>query len=197
MELVKTAMVPLGDPQVDQTKWPYCYMFVFSRTIDGISYTYALSEGTGQEQVSEIWPQEYAMICIDDSGIIQFDWKAPTQIGKTVNKNVTLKSFDEIMAVFKQQVNNHYVYRDDPQIVARQIHIDEITLGMMKIKMANNSGYMFVPVWDFFGYSINTYTDDTQLILDENKQKTIDEFGKSYLTINAMDGSVIDRGLGY
>ena len=68
---------------------------------------------------------------------------------------------------------------------------------MMKIKLADGIGYMYVPVWDFFGYSVNTYTDNTQLVLDKNNQKTFDEFGKSYITINALDGSIIDRALGY
>lgn len=197
LELVKTAEVPMGDPSVKQNEWPYCYMFVFSRPVNGISCTYALAEGAGQEQVSEIWPQEYIKIYIDGSGIVQFNWDAPTQVGETVNENVSIKSFDDIMAIFKQQVNNQNIYNSDAEIIAREIHIDEITLGMMKIKLADGNGYMFVPVWDFFGYSVNTYTDNTQLLLDGNNQKTIDEFGKSYLTINALDGSMIDRGLGY
>ena len=104
LELVETAKVPMGDPSVKQDEWPYCYMFVFSRPVNRISCTYALAEGTGQEQVSEIWPQEYIKVYIDDSGIIQFIWDAPTQVGETVNGNVSIKSFDEIMAIFKQQV---------------------------------------------------------------------------------------------
>ena len=197
MELAETAKVPVGNPSVSQSDWPYCYMFVFSRPVQGLPCTYALAEGSGQEQVSQVWPQEYIKIYIDDSGILQFNWNAPTQIGETVNENVSLKSFGEIMTVFKQQITNRYAYNDDPQIAAREIHIDKIKLSMMKIKMADGNGYLFVPVWDFFGYSVNTYSDDTQLILDENNQKTMDRFGESFLTINAIDGSVIDRSLGY
>ena len=55
---------------------------------------------------------------------------------------------------------------------------------------------VLVPVWDFFGSFEGFYTEEQQV------QGAPETFGNydtnmSYLTINAIDGSVIDRGLGY
>ena len=197
MELVKMAKVPLGNARND--KLSYCYEFAFSRPVGGIPSTYALAEGLSldNERVSETWDQEYIEIYIDDSGILKFNWDSPTQLGETINENVSLKPFDEILSIFKQQIINHCVFTDEAGVIERRITIDEITLGMMKIKQQDSNRYIYVPVWDFFGYSLNTYDETSQYVLDESGQKKIDEFGHSFLTINAIDGSIIDRSLGY
>ncbi len=57
---------------------------------------------------------------------------------------------------------------------------------------------MYVPVWDFFGSCIEKY-DKTVVDsnYNENNEYIEKTFGHSYLTINAIDGSIIDRNLGY
>ena len=51
---------------------------------------------------------------------------------------------------------------------------------------------LLVPVWDFFG------TRKTETEYDgESYSDTTDYPTWSYLTINAVDGSIIDRSLGY
>lgn len=69
------------------------------------------------------------------------------------------------------------------------------TAGFMNLLQTANPGVL-VPVWDFFGSFEGFYTEEQQA------QGAPETFGNydtnmSYLTINAIDGSVIDRGLGY
>ena len=94
-----------------------------------------------------------------------------------------MKSFDEVRGTFEQMVTvaNAKVDSDlDSDVV---IEIDRVVLGYARISEADSydTGLM-VPVWDFQG-------------------KKTDEYGTEYkggiMTINAIDGSVIDRSLGY
>ena len=49
---------------------------------------------------------------------------------------------------------------------------------------------IMVPVWDVFGGSQTEYEDHTEINTGEHSRQ-------SMLTINALDGTIIDRGLGY
>jgi hypothetical protein len=82
------------------------------------------------------------------------------------------------------------------------IRIDRVVLGYARVKLSGGSGYALVPAWDFFGSDVyrQKYNDgtanDTNIIYSL-EQDGAASYCKSYLTINAIDGSVIDRSLGY
>jgi hypothetical protein len=61
---------------------------------------------------------------------------------------------------------------------------------MVARKKDNPDHLMLVPVWDFLG---------TRIWKDTNSGKDVSSgnVNLSFLTINAIDGSVIDRNLGY
>lgn len=63
---------------------------------------------------------------------------------------------------------------------------------MRIIEPNSTTSGILIPVWDFFG---------TATYYNENNGQTVPikdyDLNKSYLTINAIDGSVIDRNLGY
>jgi hypothetical protein len=113
--------------------------------------------------------------------------------------------FEDLMKILKKQslINTAYSGESDSgYITKREFFIDRIILGSMVIaKPDNQNEYLTVPVWDFFGYEVDTYSSDypktDSYSLDENNQRTIELPNHSYLTINAIDGSVIDRYLGY
>ena len=73
------------------------------------------------------------------------------------------------------------------------LDVQEVRLGLMRIKAENNNDVgLLVPVWDFMGRVTKTETDtgeDIFFVQNEN--------GGVILTINAIDGSIIDRELGY
>lgn len=63
--------------------------------------------------------------------------------------------------------------------------IDTIEFGYMQIASQDESDeYLLVPVWDFWG--VESYDDEALLRTHH-----------SYLTVNAIDGSIIDRTIGY
>lgn len=52
-----------------------------------------------------------------------------------------------------------------------------------------------IPVWDFFGKI--TYQTEEPGKAVQDPEMTEDYLGQSFLTINAIDGSIIDRSAGY
>ncbi|WP_418461832.1 DUF6034 family protein [Frisingicoccus sp.] len=164
------------------------YIFRYMRSMDGVFTTFDPTgkheEGwNGDDYVKKDWPLENIEIRVNDSGIVGFDYNAPLEVTETVVENSNMKSFDEVRGTFEQMVTvaNAKVDSDlDSDVV---IEIDRVVLGYARISEADSydTGLM-VPVWDFQG-------------------KKTDEYGTEYkggiMTINAIDGSVIDRSLGY
>ena len=51
--------------------------------------------------------------------------------------------------------------------------------------------YEYIPVWDFFGTQQSRKTKDGEVVSDHTWPFI------SYFTVNAIDGTVIDRNYGY
>ena len=186
---------------------PKCYVFYYTRNINGITATYVnenysidtKSETDKTDVYREYWPSEVVTIYVDNEGIIGLTYSSPTKIVDTLNENVSLLPFDEIINRFKQQIIIGGSWRIREHIISRRLLIDRIELGMARISIRDKPDeYMYVPVWDFFGSCIEKY-DKTVVDsnYNENNEYIEKTFGHSYLTINAIDGSIIDRNLGY
>lgn len=69
-------------------------------------------------------------------------------------------------------------------------HISKISLGLMRVQSGDE--YFLIPVWDFYG-------DITRIKKDKNEtiEMKFDQDSSILMTINAIDGSVIDRRYGY
>ena len=150
---------------------------------------------------------EYIRIGVRDDGVVHLQWQSPSVLKEELNENVSMQPFDEIMEIFAQQFENNYAHVSEygaEYITKREYTIDRIALNYMTVARRNSDEYLVIPVWDFFGSAVYTYSDDymtevyDHYILDENNQRIVD-YGDnfSFLTINAIDGTVIDRALGY
>lgn len=175
---------------------PQCYVFYFCKPVQGIPVTYFSDyEGTttfgpdGNPNYIYPWVAEVIEVMVSNNGIVSLHWDNPSAIKDTVNQNVALLSWDDIKerAVQQFRIKNIDQYGTGAGPDKLSIKIDKITLGMMHIaKKDNQNEFMYVPVWDFFGKRI--FKGDSG---------DSPEMACSLLTINAIDGSIIDRGLGY
>lgn len=175
---------------------PQCYVFYFCKPIEGIPVTYFFDyEGTttfgSDDNPSYVypWPAEVIEVMVNNNGIVSFKWDNPSAISDTVNQNVALLPWEDIKEKAIQQFRikdiGQYISGVDQEKLS--LKIDKITLGMMHIeKKDNQNEFMYIPVWDFFGNHI--YKGDGYSPFER---------AYSILTINAIDGSIIDRGLGY
>lgn len=128
--------------------------------------------------MKKVWPIEEIAIQVTDDGIIGVDYASPIETVDTVVEGATLKQFDEIKGIFENMVVAMYADEE----LKREIKVDSVKLGYAIISEEGtfDTG-LLVPVWDFNG-TVNDSgrTDET-----------------SIMTINAIDSTVIDRGLGY
>ena len=87
-----------------------------------------------------------------------------------------------------------YMSWTNPYDVTEVLTENSVMLGLMRIMEKDNPDTgLLIPVWDFFGDVTVEHTDDSG-------QKRTDISTDSYqslLTINAIDGSIIDREIGF
>ena len=116
-------------------------------------------------------------------------------------ENLELLPFSDIMAIYEKMmlIQNADVLTDKSAagedvgepLQAKNIYVDRIVFGYTRIydPQSDNQAGLLVPVWDFFG----TY----EMSYDGEEMSSVNDVDKSFLTINAVDGTLIDRWLGY
>ncbi len=164
----------------------------FTRCLDGIPVTYTDSEGSTVEDGDiSSWPYERIDIIFDQDGFAEFKWTNPYQLEKTSDEYVFLLPFADIQNVFEEMMfkKTEDFWKDVQAEVTLQVN--EVRLGYMRVMEKGNvmEGTM-IPVWDFLGSETFRYGDMEEAWTEEQPYRCL-------LTINAMDGTIIDRDLGY
>lgn len=201
----------VGDyPETISSQMPQSFLIYYTRNINGVQITYdqrRYSYSSTDDSYSSSEYYERIVVAVDDSGVSYIRWQGPVSIGSVSADNNQIISFEDMMILAKEQLSYEYAtfeYQERAsenitvaqaqlettnygKIMSNQVHIQKITLGLMQIP-TQNGGNEYIPVWDFFGYSQANY---------ENGQEKQYGNNKSILTINAINGTVIDRDLGY
>ena len=169
-----------------QTVWILRYV----RTVEGIPMTYTGDTGSNvesEEDYAQPWPYETMYLMIDETGIVEFHWTSPYTDPEIVTSDTNLPQFAEIQQVFEKMVLINYSYFETG---ALQIDIDSVQLGLMRVTdIGDRDSGILIPVWDFMG--------SVTAIREGEEPDLWQQTSSSRLTINAIDGSIIDRGLGY
>lgn len=163
----------------------------FTRTIEGIPVTYTHEYGNAMEDGEVTWPYEQVNFVFDDKGFTDFTWWNPYEIEKQSDEYVFLMPFSDIQDIFEEMIlkKNEWIAANGD--ITKYIDIDEVRLGYMRIKDKTGTAVgTMIPVWDFFGSEKTIYADAGETYVSAGPYE-------SRLTINAMDGTIIDRGLGY
>ena len=122
--------------------------------------------------------------------MVKLQWNSPFTVLSVENENVPLLSFERIMEIFKRQVFMS-VYCDQGHPITYKI--TAIQFSYMRVQIKDSDDYYLLPVWDFTGYMIH----DWQMSPGDMAVARGFFHSMSILTINAVDGSVLDRFLGY
>jgi len=172
-----------------------CYTLNLTPATNGIGMP-GLSDDTqlafGVGELSPAPRPEKFRIYVDETGIIHFSWDSPKTVVKELDENVEIMDFDQVIETFEQKILYTLYMEGDEQ---REIHINTISLSLMPVKKQDSTQTVTVPVWDFRGY----YFDPNDEVW-KNSAAAMGESGSNYssfLTINAIDGSIISRHLGY
>ena len=168
----------------DGELYPY-YKLRYTRSVSGVpikpvSEAYILSDKKDSGICTQI---ETIYVDVDESGVIGFNWNNVMKQDELLDDSLDIMGFDRIIEIAESQLQNQS-YKKDGDL---EIVISEISLSLMPVETGNENEIKTIPVWDFIGYH---YSNGDL----EEKQKMIElnvEF--SYLTINAVDGSLINR----
>lgn len=160
------------------------HRFYFTRDINGfhenlVNEYFIEPQKDGEDrEVMSLWRQEYAVVEVWDGIIQSASWRNASEA--TVDaENVEVLPWNEIQKIFEKQMD--YILTPGPIYTSfTKLDIDRIELGYTKVLMQNSNGqYKLIPSWNFYG--------------------TENSGSKEYcfMTINAIDGTVIDRRLMY
>lgn len=172
------------------------YIFYFSRKVDEVPITYTDSYGGALEDMDSTltpWSYERCTVIVGADGIQKVELFNPYDVGDIQTENVKLMDFDSIIKIYEQmmEVSNADVTEYEAN---RTYHIKRITLGYSRIydpTTSSDTG-LLVPVWDFIG-GFDSKEKEGQYSTTNNGEYS----DQSFMTINAVDGTVINRELGY
>lgn len=169
---------------------------------DDPAYARAAAAGYFEAKDYSVYMPEQvtATVGVRDGKVASFCLQGLHQETGCVNDNVQLLPFSEIARIFKEQIAYHYaVGSDDASDDGKwneQLYVTDAYLSMMRVRKKDSQNeFYLLPVWDFRFYHENIFTNHRSEA-DAERDKL---FSGNYsaLTINAVDGSIIDRDLGY
>jgi beta-lactamase regulating signal transducer with metallopeptidase domain len=181
---------------------PQAYAFKLARSYNGVlvkpmRYLWGVKEKEINYS-KQVFPESLYVV-MDDSGITDAYWGSYTEYIEDVADDVPLKDFDSIKQIFEDYCRYKFTwtYRNDalaenatPNVT---LNVKRVEMNLMVIPEKDNfESYITVPVWDFIGdMTLDQQGEMQEGGFDPGQQDV------SILTINAIDGSVIDREQGY
>ena len=196
-----------GTDPIPLEEWPQCYQIQFTRSVAGVPATYREEHydgigADGRERYAPAYPQESIEMDIRDSGVTYMYWSTPSELGRTLNENVTLMPFEQVVERFCDQIlySATPAVEETDSVIKKTLHIDRIELGMVRaLQRGSVEEWVMVPAWTFFGRTVLQYAgpEPGGYPLNENNEYVSEMPGYSYLILNAVDGSVYDPGVGY
>ncbi len=161
----------------------------YTRSVGGMETTYCSNycqpylDPEAEKEVLPSCAYESITVYIDDSGIVGFWWVAPCELGDVTVEDAAVLPFGEVMRVFE---GTFFSANDFSGVDSEMtFEIDEIRFGYARIREVDvyDEG-LLVPAWDFFG-------------MVTSADGVYNQPQRSWFTINAIDGSIIDREQGY
>ena len=174
---------------------PQYYIFRYTRHINGIP----VNDDYGGEGVRNDYDYTSGLgvitVIVDDDGVCFLGYYNPYDLGPTIQADCDLLSFSQIMDIFAKVglLSIQHLERN-ADLQENTLQVYKIQLGYMAVRQPDNvNAYYYVPVWDFYGYRVLFGTGGYA----HGKDDGFVMQGNSELTINAIDGTIIDRRYGY
>lgn len=177
----------------------YAYFVEARRTVGGVEIqspfnrSYFGSIDSGKE-----WAYETLEVRLDDGGFLGFSWVSPLSVGDTEVERASLLPFSSILTVAKSLLGvvNEPLESDLETYSAYTIVIDHITLSLQRIPDANSvETGLLVPVWSFYGQEHYFLSGGTEV--QRTVSEPVDLREEPYLSVNAIDGSVVSKTQGF
>lgn len=179
-----------------------------TQTHDGTVYQdcwywcYAASEESNPDTVA--WELENIYLDVGKDGILSFNWTAPSTQPVVQQAQSALLPFEEIASIANTMLPEVIVGPKETPLTQldqyngfetrMDVDITKVSLSLMRIRDKGSLQGTIVPVWDFWGTS--DWYDAEPNAYGYHEKGMNYEF-QPMLTLNAVDGTVVDRQLGY
>ena len=158
-------------------------------------WDYGASEEKNPDTVS--WEMENIQIFVGKDGICSFRWRSPSGATTVKEEQTALLPFEEIASIASTMLPVVVIGPKETSLVdldringfdtKMDVEITKVSLTLMRVRDKGSLQGTIVPVWDFWGTW--DWYDDGQQPQNYTTQPM--------LTLNAIDGSVVSRQLGY
>jgi hypothetical protein len=205
----------------------YAYKLFCVRLVNGVPASYINSTSTtgdfsGSENGTVLleefsnsasWGYEAMTISINKEGIFEVHWNSPLEVTETVNEDSQLLPFSDVQGIYEKMMSVTYDVKDayqsmpysdmpnaadnisgfsynagDDIVPGVAFEVDRVTLSLHRIAEQNSfENGLLIPAWNFYGKKTETFSDGYSQSVVSN----------SMMTINAIDGTVIDILKGY
>ena len=165
-------------------------------------WDYCSSAETNPDTVS--WVKENIRIVVGKDGILSFTWSSPSAEPIVKEPQTALMSFDEIASIADTMLPVVVVGPKETSLVDldridgvdthMDVEITKVSLTLMRIRDKGSLQGTIVPVWDFWG-TWNWYEPGDGA--SDAMRKGASYTTQPMLTLNAIDGNVVNRQLGY
>lgn len=179
-----------------------------TQTHDGTVYQdyqywdYACKDSENPDTVS--WYLENILLDVGKDGILCFAWTAPSTQPVVQQAQSALLPFEEIASIADAMLPEVIVGPKETPLTQldqyngfetrMDVDITKVSLSLMRIRDKGSLQGTIVPVWDFWGTS-DWY--DAEPNAYGYQEKGMNYEYQPMLTLNAVDGTVVDRQLGY
>ena len=199
------------------------YTFIFTHAVNGVPCIYNAIAIANDEGYNDVWDYEKLIVEVDAHGLKRAHWSSPCDITEQLAQSTVMIPFEDVMSCFSKMVfiKNSYLENEldmtvtkvddsaeisgetmqDAEVSGERydvesviVKIERITLGLMRVQSGDE--YLLIPVWDFYGYT-QRFTADGKDIGQHLNEGAYDPIEQCLLTINAIDGSVINLEQGY
>lgn len=177
------------------------YCFYYTRMYNGLPETYVQTHtgttvtGVDGAPIINLWGSEYLYIEIQNGNVVKARWQDPSEIKTADNGKANMLPWDQIKDIFLKQMDSMMASGGSDEgntyrfMEGAKVHINRVELGYTKLLTNGTNGeYKLVPTWMFMGYQ-------------ENEANALHKGANNgaetcFVTINALDGTIIDRGQG-
>lgn len=171
------------------------WLFIFTRKLSAGQASYVNMQNNDYfGNFQKVLQDEALYIGINDDGLYYMTYQGPITVLETVTEQSNLKPFSEIRSIFERMVllkdnTADHPYEGEVEHSDRYI-VTEVRLNLVPVREQNKDTALFVPAWDFLGRYETVFPDGSVHV--QNPDECY-----SFLTVNAVDGSIIDRTMGY
>ena len=166
------------------------YSFCYTPIMEGIQVPYTPDENEGDSLTLLPVRLPRLYIKIMDSGLYEIVWEGAQDVGEKTPAPALLPD-EQILAVAQSILPLAHMDLEQSLGDAAALVVEKIQLSYCRVQRRDKPGqYVMTPVWDFFGYRAQENGDGTLRVLEVCPNTVL-------LTLNAIDGTVVDRHYGY